>query len=92
MNGPKAASAALLLTIATALPAAAHEAPATGQVLPSQICAGCFAYLEFPSSFEPESYAMRAEATQSFTALPIAEEAKGGFGAQTASLRVSVEA
>jgi hypothetical protein len=55
---------ALLLTAAAAMPCAAQQAPATPQALPNDICAGCFAHLEFPPWLEPESYAMRGESTE----------------------------
>ena len=62
MNQYQAALAALLLTAAAAMPCAAQQAPSPPQALPNDICAECFAYLEFPPALEPEFNAMRGEA------------------------------
>jgi hypothetical protein len=64
----KTALAALLLTATIAMPCAAQQASSTP--LPDQICAGCFAYLEFSPSLEPESYAMRGQETETPKSLP----------------------
>jgi hypothetical protein len=63
----KTALAALLLTATIAMPCAAQP-PSTP--LPDQICAGCFAYLEFSPSLEPESHAMRGQETETPKSLP----------------------
>jgi hypothetical protein len=68
----KAALAALLVTILAVVPATAQQAPSTP--LPNQDCAGCFAYLEFSPSLEPESYAMRGQAIEPPTSLSAADE------------------
>jgi hypothetical protein len=55
---------AFLLTTTVAIPCAAQWAHSTPRTVPSEICAECFAYLEFPPSLEPESYAMRGRASE----------------------------
>jgi len=55
---------ALLVTATPAIPCAAQQARSTPQSLPNDTCAACFAYLEFPSSLEPGSYAMRRQALE----------------------------
>jgi hypothetical protein len=77
------------LTIATALPTAAQQAPSTPQTLPNETCAGCFAYLEFSPSLGPESYAMRGQATEPSTPLPAASEPSERLGERTAGLRAA---
>ena len=67
----------LLLTATAAMPCAAQQAPSTPHVLPSEICAACFAYLVFPPPLEPESYATRGEATETATSLPADDEPTG---------------
>jgi hypothetical protein len=69
---PNTALAVLLLTATIAMPCAAQQAPSAP--LPDQICAGCFAYLEFSPSLEPESYAMRGQAIEPATSLSAADE------------------
>ena len=86
MNRPKSALAAFLLTIAAALPAAAQQPHSTPRALPNETCAGCFAYLEFSPSLEPESYAMRGQATETSRSLPAADEPSGRPREQTAGL------
>jgi hypothetical protein len=61
VNRYQSALVGLFLTAAIAAPCAAQQASSTPQVLPDESCAECFAYLEFPPSLEPESYAMRGE-------------------------------
>jgi hypothetical protein len=58
----KSALAALLLTATVATPCAAQHVPSTLQTRPGEICAGCFAYLEFPPSLEPERFAGESSA------------------------------
>ena len=36
----------------------------------SEFCSGCFAYLEFSPSLEPESYAMRGQESETPKSLP----------------------
>ena len=63
MTPYQAALAVFLGTATAALPSAAqHVSPPP--ILASQACAGCFAYLEFAPQLEPESHAMRGEATE----------------------------
>ena len=52
-------------------------------------CAGCFAYLVFPPSIEPEPSAMRGQATETSAPPPAASEPSGGFSEQTARLLAS---
>jgi hypothetical protein len=89
VSRPKSALSALLLTIAAASPAAAQQAPSTPQTLPNETCAGCFAYLEFSTVLEPESYAMRGQATEPFTSLPAANAPSERLGERTAGLRAA---
>jgi hypothetical protein len=86
VNRSTSAVIALALTIATVLPAATQQAPSTPQGLPSDICAGCFAYLEFPPSLEPESYAMRGQETEPPTSFPAAGEPNDRLREQKAGL------
>jgi hypothetical protein len=67
----------LLLTATAAMPCAAQQARSTPQVLPNEICAACLAYLVFPPSLEPGSYATRGEATETPTSLPAEEGPRG---------------
>jgi hypothetical protein len=48
VNRPTSAFAALLLTIVAAVPAAAQQTHRLSQPANSELCTGCFAYLEFP--------------------------------------------
>ena len=64
MNRPKSALAALLLSVVIVAPAAAQQAPLMPQPAVSEFCSGCFAYLEFSPSLEPESDAMRGQETE----------------------------
>jgi hypothetical protein len=74
----RSALAALLLIIPAAfVPAAAQQSLPAPQVLANETCAGCFAYLEFSSSLEPESYAMRGETTETSALLSAADEWSG---------------
>lgn len=86
MNRSKSALAVLLLTIVAAAPAVAEQASVTPSPVASEFCAGCFAYLEFPPSLEPESYATRGQALDTSTSLPAADEGKGRLREQTAGL------
>lgn len=52
------------------------------QILANETCAGCFAYLEFAPSLEPELYAMRGQATDTSSSLPPASEPSGPFKEQ----------
>jgi hypothetical protein len=55
--------AVISLVIMMAGSGAAQQASSTPETtLPNENCAGCFAYLEFAPSLEPESYAMRGQA------------------------------
>ena len=47
-----------------------HQAPLMPQPAVSEFCSGCFAYLEFSASLEPESYAMRGQETETPKSLP----------------------
>jgi hypothetical protein len=80
----KTALAALLLTATTAMPCAAQQAPSTP--LPSQHCVGCFAYLEFSSSLEPETHAMRGQSIEPPTSLPAADEPSESRGEYAAGM------
>lgn len=77
MNQYQSALVTLLLTATPAMPGAAQQAPSAPQVVASEICAGCFAYLVFSPPLEPESYATRAEATATPTSLPAEDEPSG---------------
>jgi hypothetical protein len=85
MKTYQSALVALLLTGAAAMPCAAQQAPSTPQALPTDICAGCFAYLEFPP-LEPESYVMRGQAIETSTSSPAADEPSASPSGQTAGL------
>jgi hypothetical protein len=86
VNRSKSALAVLLLTIVAAAPAVAEQASVTPSPAASEFCAGCFAYLEFPPSLEPESYAARGQALDTSTSLPAADEGNGRPREQTAGL------
>ena len=86
MNRSETALAALLFSVVIVAPAAAQQAPLTPQPAVSEFCSGCFAYLEFAPSLEPELYAMRGQATETSTALPAAGETDGRLREQTAGL------
>ena len=77
VNQYQAALVTLLLTATAAMPCAAQQAHSTPQVVPSEICAACFAYLVFSPSLEPESYATRGEATETPRSLPAEDEPSG---------------
>ena len=77
MNQSRSALVTLLLTAMAAMPCAAQQAPATPQIVPSEICAACFAYLVFSPSLEPESHATRGEATETPTSLPAEDQPSG---------------
>ena len=71
------------------MPCAAQQAPSSPQALPIETCAGCFAYLVFSPSLEPESYAIRGQATETSASLPAAGEPDDRLGNQAASLLAS---
>ena len=82
MTPYQAALAVFLGTATAALPSAAqHVSPPP--ILASQACAGCFAYLEFSPQLEPESHAMRVEATETSASLPPTSEPSDLFRDQT---------
>jgi hypothetical protein len=86
----KAHRSALVVFLATAtiaMPCAAQQASSTP--LPNQDCAGCFAYLEFSPSLEPQSYAMRGQAIEPATSLPAANKPSDRLGERTAGLRAA---
>jgi hypothetical protein len=87
VNSNKSALVALLLTATVTGPSAAQQASSTAQLPPSENCAECFAYLEFPPSREPESYAMRSGETPK--SLPAEGEARDRLRKRTAGLRAS---
>ena len=89
MNRPKSLLAALLLTIVAAVPSGAEQPPSTAQPVIDEFCSGCFAYLEFPPSLEPESYAMRGHKTETPASLPAAGEPKDRLREQEAGLLAS---
>jgi hypothetical protein len=82
---------ALLLSATVVMPCAAQQAPAKAQAAPSEICAACLAYLEFPPSLEPESNAIPGLSIETSTSLPAESETSGRLGEQTASLPVTPE-
>ena len=71
MNRPETALTALLFSVVIVSPAVAQQAPLTLQPAMSEFCSGCLAYLEF-APLEPESYAMRGQATETSISLPAA--------------------
>lgn len=85
MNRPETALTALLFSVVIVSPAVAQQAPLTLQPAMSEFCSGCLAYLEF-APLEPESYAMRGQATETSISLPAAGETNGRHGEQTAVL------
>jgi hypothetical protein len=70
VNRPESALAALLFSVVIVAPAAAQQAPLMPQPAVSEFCSGCFAYLEFSPSLEPESYATRGQETETPKSLP----------------------
>jgi hypothetical protein len=77
VNHYQSALVTLLLTATAAMPCAAQQAPSTPQVAATEICAACSAYLVFSPSLEPESYAIRGQATETSTSLPAEDEPSG---------------
>jgi hypothetical protein len=78
VNRPESALVALLFSVVIVAPAAAQQArPTPPPAVSDEFCSRCFAYLEFPPSLEPESYATRGEALETSTSLPAAEEPSG---------------
>ena len=77
MNQYQSALVTLLLTATAAMPCAAQQAHSTPQVVASEICAPCLAYLVFSPPLEPESYATRGEASEIPTSLPAEDEPRG---------------
>jgi len=88
VNQYQSALVTLLLTATAAMPCAAQQAPSTPQVVPSD-CAACFAYLVFPPLLEPESYAMRGEATT--TSLAAEDEPSGRLRGQPEGLAAAAK-
>lgn len=82
MKRYRSALAAFLVTAMAAMPCAAQQASLTPQNLASEACAGCFAYLEFAPLPEPESYAMRGQATETSASSPCASEPSDLFREQ----------
>ena len=74
MKPYQSALVVLLGTAAAAMPCAAQQVFSTPQVLATETCAGCFAYLEFSPPLEPEPYAMGGLATETSASLPPARE------------------
>jgi len=71
----KLALAAIALTISmTGSGIGQHARPTSDTTHAKETCAGCFAYLEFSDSPEPESYAMRGQVTETPASLPVADE------------------
>lgn len=89
MKRYRSALAAFLVAAMAAMPCAAQQVPSTPRILADEACAGCFAYLEFAPLPEPESYAMRGQATETSAPPPAASEPSGGFSEQTARLLAS---
>jgi len=89
MKPNRSALVAFLVAATAAIPCAAQPAPSTPRILADETCAGCFAYLEFPPSLEPESYAVRGQAPEISASLPAASEPSGRSGEQTAGLLAS---
>ena len=88
MKRYRSALAAFLVAATAAMPCAAQQVRSTPRIA-DEACAGCFAYLEFSPSLEPESYAMRGQATETSAPPPAASEPSGGFSEQTARLLAS---
>jgi hypothetical protein len=55
MSKPWTVLASFLLATAAAVSSAAQQAPSATETLPSEVCSGCFAYLEFPPLSEVEA-------------------------------------
>ena len=91
MKHHKSALAALVLTLCLAGPSAAQQAPWSPQALPNETCAGCFAYLEFSPSLEPESFAIRGQTVATSTPTPAEAGPNDRVGEQTASLVVTAK-
>jgi hypothetical protein len=89
VNRSKSTLAVLLLTIVAAAPAVAEQPSFTPQPPSNEFCSGCFAYLEFPPSLEPESYAMRGGSADPPASLPAAAEANNRLGKQTDGVLVT---
>jgi hypothetical protein len=78
----RSALAVFLVAAMTAMPCAAQQVPSTPRILADEACAGCFAYLEFAPLPEPESYAMRGQATETSASSPCASEPSDLFREQ----------
>ena len=89
MKPCRSALVAFLVAATAAMPCAAQQAPSTPRALPNETCAGCFAYLEFSPSLEPESYAVRGQAPEISASLPVASEPSGRSGEQAAGLHIT---
>jgi hypothetical protein len=74
------------LTIVAAVPAVAEPAAVTPGPAASEFCAGCFAYLEFPPSLEPESNAIGDQALDTSTSMSAADEGNGRLKEQAAGV------
>jgi hypothetical protein len=90
VNQYRSALVALLLAAAAAMPCAAQQVPSTPGAAPSEICAACFAYLEFSPSLEPDPYAMRGEVTENPTHRLRAADEPSGHREQT-GVRLSAQ-
>jgi hypothetical protein len=88
---PSFAASMITAAVVVVAPAAAQQAPLTTRSQPaaSEFCSGCFAYLEFSPSLEPESYAMRGQETETSTPLSVAGEPKDRLRNQKAGLLTS---
>ena len=84
MKPYRPALVAFLAAATAAMPCAAQQASSTPRSPAGETCTGCFAYLEFSSSLEPESHAMRGDATHASAPLPAASKPSGGFSEQAA--------
>jgi hypothetical protein len=87
VNRLRTAAVAILLAATIATPCAAQQAPTT--TLPNENCLGCFAYLVFAPSLEPESYAMRGQETEAPKSLPAQGEPSDLLKERTAGLRAT---
>lgn len=61
---PYLALAVFLASAVSSQLGAAQGPPPVSPILANDTCAGCFAYLVFPPSMEPEPYATRGQATE----------------------------
>lgn len=83
MTPYKSILAAISLTIVFAGSGAAQQAsPRAQTTLPNEPCPGCFAYLEFAPSLEPEPYAVRGQTTETSASVPYASAPRDLFREQ----------